>query len=131
MCTLLRVVFLFPPSLWSSYTQVLLGFKAKCCGVLLSMPDSQTVLEGYFYVEASLCSLCGFNFFFFFGLQGLFLGFPGGSDGKESDCNAGGTRDMGLIPRWGRTPEEGNGNLFQYSCLESPMDREAWVAIVH
>ena len=73
----------------------------------------------------------GLIFFFFFGLQGLFLGFPGGSDGKESDCNAGGTRDMGLIPRWGRTPEEGNGNLFQYSCLENSMDRGAWQATIH
>ena len=43
------------------------------------------------------------------------LGFPGGSDGKESTCNAG---DLGLIPRLGRSPGGGHGNLIQYSCLE-------------
>ena len=56
------------------------------------------------------------------------MGFPGGSDGKASACNAG---DPGLIPGSGRSPGEGNGNPLQYSCLENPMDREAWWAIVH
>ena len=46
-------------------------------------------------------------------------GFPGGSDGKESYCNAG---DRGLIPGSGRFPEEGNTNPIQYSGLENPMD---------
>ena len=46
-------------------------------------------------------------------------GFPGGSDGKASACNAG---DPGLIPGLGRSPGEGNGNPLQYSCLENPMD---------
>ena len=55
-------------------------------------------------------------------------GFPGGSDGKESACNAG---DLGSIPGLGRSPGEGNGNPLQYSCLESPMDRGAWRAAVH
>ena len=45
------------------------------------------------------------------------MGFPGGSDGKESASNAG---DLGLIPGLGRSPGEGNGNLLQYSCLENP-----------
>ena len=48
--------------------------------------------------------------------------FPGGSDSKESACNAG---DLVLIPGLGRSPEEGNGNPLQYSCLENPMDRGA------
>ena len=84
-------------------------------------------------MEASLCSLCGFIYLFIylFWLQGLFLGFPGGLVGKESDCNVGGTRDMGLIPRQERSPEEGNGNLFQYSGLENSMDRGAWQATTH
>ena len=56
------------------------------------------------------------------------VAFPGGSVGKECACNAG---DVNSIPRWGRSPEEGNGNPLQYSCLESPMDREAWWATVH
>ena len=48
--------------------------------------------------------------------------------GKESACNAG---DLGLIPRSGRSPGEGNGNPLQYSCLENSMVRGTWQAIVH
>ena len=46
-------------------------------------------------------------------------GFPGGSECKASACNAG---DLGSIPGSGRSPGEGNGNPFQYSCLENAMD---------
>ena len=53
----------------------------------------------------------------------LTLGFPGGSEGKASACNAG---DLGSIPGSGRSPGEGNGSPLQYPCLENPMDREAW-----
>ena len=56
------------------------------------------------------------------------MGFPGGSEGKASACNAG---DLSLIPGSERSPGEGNGNPLQYSCLENPMDREAWLTIVH
>ena len=49
-------------------------------------------------------------------------GFPGGSAGKESACNAG---DPGLIPGSGRSPGEGKGNPLQYACLENSMDRGA------
>ena len=52
----------------------------------------------------------------------------GGPDGKESACNAG---DSGSVPGLGRSPGVGNGNPLQYSCLENPMDRGAWRAIVH
>ena len=55
-------------------------------------------------------------------------GLPGGSDGKESACNAG---DQGSIPGSGRSSEEGNGYPVQYSCLQSPMDRGASWATVH
>ena len=48
------------------------------------------------------------------------MGFPGGSDGKESDHNAG---DLDSIPGLGRSPGEGNGNPLQYSCLQNSMDR--------
>ena len=51
------------------------------------------------------------------------ISFPGGSDGKESACNAG---DWGLIPGSGRSPGGGNGNPLQYSCLENSMDRGVW-----
>ena len=56
------------------------------------------------------------------------MGFPGGSDGKESACHV---EDPGLIPGLGRCPGEGNGYPLQYSCLENPMDRGAWQATVH
>ena len=56
------------------------------------------------------------------------MGFTGGSDGKESTCNAG---DPGSVPGCGRSPREGNGNPLQYSCLENPMDRGALQATVH
>ena len=58
----------------------------------------------------------------------LIMGFTGGSDSKESACNAG---DLGSISGSGRSPGEGKGNPFQYSCLENPMDREAWWATIH
>ena len=53
-------------------------------------------------------------------------GFPGGSDSKESACNAG---DQGSIPESRRFPGEGNGYTLQYFCLENSMAREAWQAI--
>ena len=56
------------------------------------------------------------------------IGFSGGSDSKESACN---TRYLGLIPESGRSTGEGNGHAFQHYCVENPMDRGAWWAIVH
>ena len=50
---------------------------------------------------------------------------------KSPPANAGDSRDLGSIPGSGRSPGEGNGNPFQYSCLENPMDGEAWRATVH
>ena len=58
----------------------------------------------------------------------LFLGIPGGSDGKESAFSVG---DPESIPESGRSPAEGNGNPLQYTCLENPMDGEAWPVKVH
>ena len=54
---------------------------------------------------------------FFLSLERV-LDFPGGSDGKAGD--------PGSIPGSGRSPGKGNGNPLHYSCLENPMDREAW-----
>ena len=59
------------------------------------------------------------------------LGFSPWSSGKESICNAGDAEDSGLIPGLGRSPGGGHGNPFQYSCLENPMHRGPWWAIVH
>ena len=56
-----------------------------------------------------------------------YWGFPGGSDSKESACNAG---DLGSIPGLGKHPGEENSNPLQYSCLENPMDKGAWRATV-
>ena len=56
------------------------------------------------------------------------LNFPGGSDGKASAYNVG---DPVSIPGLGRSSGEGNGTPLQYSCLENPMDRRAWLAPVH
>ena len=50
---------------------------------------------------------------------------------KNLPANAGDARDVGWIPGLGRSPGGGNGNVSQYSCLEKPMDRGAWWAIVH
>ena len=54
--------------------------------------------------------------------------FSGGSDGKESACNVG---DLGSIPGLERSPGGGHGNQLQFSCLENPVDRGAWQAIVY
>ena len=58
----------------------------------------------------------------------VFWSFPSGSEVKASASNAG---DPGSISGSGRSPGEGNGNPPQYSCLENPMDGEAWLATVH
>ena len=57
-------------------------------------------------------------------------GFPGGSVLKNPPADAGDTGDVGSVPRLGRSPRVGNGNPFQYSCLENSMDRGAWQAKV-
>ena len=51
--------------------------------------------------------------------------------GKNLPANAGDIRDAGSIPGSGRSPGGGHGSLFQYSCLENPMDTGAWWATVH
>ena len=69
--------------------------------------------------------------FFFFSLLTCFLfiqSSPGGSDSKESSCNAG---DLGSIPGLGRSPGGGSGYPLQYSCLENSITRGAWQATVH
>ena len=48
----------------------------------------------------------------------------------KNACNAGEEGDAGSVPGSGKSPGGGNGNTLQYSCLESPIDREAWWATV-
>ena len=69
----------------------------------LASPKSRFRIDAFFFL----------SFFFFL------MGFPGGSAGKESACNAG---DLDSIPGIGRSPEEGNGYPLQYSGLEKSMD---------
>ena len=73
----------------------------------------------FIYFHSDLCNFLPSNFG---------LGFPSGSDDKESALNAG---DPGWIPGLGRSPGEGNGNPLQYSCLENSMDRRDWRVAVH
>ena len=58
----------------------------------------------------------------------LIKGFPGGSVGKEFTCKVG---NLGSIPGLGRSPGGRHSNPLQYSCLENPMDRGAWQAMIH
>ena len=62
--------------------------------------------------EFNQCQTCWIHGIDFIGTPGSFVGLSGGSDGKESVCNAG---DLGLIPGSGRSPGKGNGNSLQYS----------------
>ena len=78
----------------------------------MSTEEPHLFFSGFFSVEKKELNLVK-----------LFWGFPGGSDGKESTCNA---RDLGSIPRLRRSSGEGNGYPLQYSCLENLMDRGAW-----
>ena len=66
-----------------------------------------------------------------FSLQSFLFGLPQWLTGKESTCNSGDLRDMGLIPGLGRSPGGGHGNPLQCSCLENPTNRGAWRATVH
>ena len=91
----------------------------------LFSPSVHFCLLGFFFADSisfgSNLSVHSFNF----------MGFPGGSVGKESACNAGDARDSDSIPGWGRSPGGGHGNPLQYYCLENPMDRGAWQVTVH
>ena len=78
---------------------------------------------GNFFTSSKSLFKCHFNYEHL-----IQICFPGGSEVKAYARNAG---DLGSIPGLGRSPGEGNGNLLQYSCLENPMDGEAWWATVH
>ena len=91
------------------YLPIAMGLDYMARSLLLSSHCSSMflVLEDFFLVDS---------------------GFPGGTNSKESACNAG---DLGLIPESGRSPGEGNGYSLQCSCLESSMDRRASQSTVH
>ena len=81
-----------------------------------------TVTPLNYFLEVASWERIYYNLIFFFN------GLPWQLSGKESACNAG---DLGSIPGLGRSPGEKNGDPFQYSCLENPIDRGAWRATVH
>ena len=81
-----------------------------------SAKTHKTLVKKTLWCEISLrCSRHKFKLIF----KDRHQGFPGGSEDKESACNA---RDLGSIPGLERSPGEGNGNPLQSSCLENPMD---------
>ena len=86
----------------------------------ISLNDLYEMIPQYLYSTQCIC--------LYIGMLVLHKGFPGGSVGKESTCNAG---DLGSIPRSGRSPREGNDNPLQYSCRENSTDRGAWWATGH
>ena len=92
--------------------------------LILNLPH---LLSPYWKVFLSMALLLSDLLYIFIYFAHDVSAFTGGSDGKESACNA---RDLGSIPRLGRSPEE-NGYPLQYSGLENPMDRGAWWATVH
>ena len=79
---------------------------------------THTHIHTYIYIKTSLVASL---------VAPWYMGFPGSSAVKNSPAYA---EDPGSIPRSGKSPVEGNGNPLQYSCLENPMDREAWWASV-
>ena len=98
---------------WAMQTAGKAGHYAQgFCGVQLVSMDTLSFLEG----DCTLPSQEGC------------LSLNPGSDGEESACNV---RDLGSIPGLGTSPEEGNGNPLQYSCLENSMDRGAWQVTIH
>ena len=89
-------------------------------------PSSSEVAVGFFgfcILLPQICLNCACSQFLF--------GLPRWHSGKNLSANLGDARDAHLIPGSGRSPIGVNGNPFQYSCLESSMDRGAWRAIVH
>ena len=108
----------FAPLVIFSWTQGLYGkkedragsWKVKCEKVFWG-ESFREVFDGV--IELDIC---------------LYMGFPGGSDGKEPACNA---EDPGLILGLERSPREGHDYPLQYSCLENSMDRRVWWATVH
>ena len=83
------------------------------------MPRPSNSWQPQFFQSVSLTTLCALG------------GLPGGSLVKNPLANAEEARDTSLIPRLGRSPGVGNGNPLLYSCLKSPVGREAWWAVVH
>ena len=94
----------------------------ETCRVPTNIPISLNCLSTWFYYTITLELVL---------IVMTSRGFPGDSLGEESVCNTGNTGDGGSVPGWGRSPGGGYGNPLQYSCLENPVGRGAWWAIVY
>ena len=130
--------FLFPRGAWLGWRQWIshqacwrvwwaswMGLAAGSQGAQIPYRYSKT-LEGRLQVMKSLNHVnAGLNFSLFFFNWSIV---PGGSDDKESACNA---ADLGSIPGSGRSPGEWHGDPLQYSFLENSKDRGGWRATVH
>ena len=91
--------------------------------------NQRTQLTGWkpiYRIGENTCKSCNWKRL----ISGIW-GFPGGVSGKESPCQRGSCKRQGPIPGSGRSSGGGHGNPLQYSCLENPMDRGAWWAILH
>jgi len=104
----------------------------NCHALLKGIFPTQGSNPGLILTSEPLGSYYHFNYFLLVFTFNKYIyssvGFPGGSDGKESACNAGNSTS---ISGSGRSPGEGNGYPLQYSCLENFMDRGAWRVTVH
>ena len=94
------------------YSSYFIGEESKGQRCKVTCPKSYCRLAEELEFEAKFWLLINYR-----------ISFPGGSDGKESACNAG---DLGSIPGLGKSPGEGNGYPLLHSCLENSMDREVW-----
>ena len=108
---------IFNSSTWGPIWYLTIHKELQQLDIILISPSSETVRQEAVYrnqisEKSEILPYC----------------FSGGSDGKESACNAG---DPGSIPGSRRSPGGGNGNLLQYYCMENSVDRGAWWATVH
>ena len=94
-----------PPNILKIYPFSLLSFSEIDIQLIYNIVLLSCLQQNYLVIHICVC------------------GFPGGLEVKASACNVG---DPGLIPGWGKSPGEGNGNPLQYSCLENPMERGTW-----
>ena len=106
--------------------------QAMCRGPLVFTPDSSLGLISFHWPWCSVTSNCDHQprITHPWVKPGKW-GFPGGSVVKNLPASAGDAGDSSLVPGLGRSPGGGNGNPFQYSCLENPMDRQAWQSPVN
>ena len=102
--------------------------QAEASSVLFTATTPTSSIKPGTSQRVNICLNEGTECLLFISQQEVTYGFPGGSDGKESACNAG---DAGLIPGSGRSPGGGHGYPLQSSRLENPMDRGAWWATVY